>query len=410
MLDYLQRRHGARFLLVCPPPQKTPIAGFEWQQRRLLRHSETIAHIRRGGRIGLIPYTLQPLPDVYPEWRLTAADFDKGELRSIDAFTSAYPPLLSVNTQTPNHRHLFYIDIRPRPNYNFAARGVIGVGGQIRGDNGYVVLHGHTLKDLYNAVTSPPSTWLPTILFPADAYAPKSAPPRKSKAKPAPPAPDAPPQSKRPINPADVKSAIAAIDIPEWLVSATPGERNAYLFWALAYWAYEQNKRRYSRDDWLDLVHAAAQYLYSAMRFTDALDTGGNAYELPEVSASAQSVAEWTYANPDYKPWAGPRPEFDYSPKRQSARAKRRAPSVRAANKERDRRIIALHIQGKSLRAIAQAVYDEGLCPPRKGKPAPLPSPHTIRRIIARHCAIHQHTETAAPTAQNPPLFRTGSK
>ena len=153
-IDAIERlvQGGAHML---PTAGKAPLHGFRWKRQRLTL-PEAQAWTAEGRKLGIVPASVG----------CTVADVDRGDPAGLVA---ALPPLVTIRTLRAGGLHLWYRDAAGRPNATWE---YAGCGGDIRSASGYVVLHaqpgGESAEELLAGalVFGRPQG----VLFPADAF------------------------------------------------------------------------------------------------------------------------------------------------------------------------------------------------------------------------------------------------
>ena len=218
------------------------------------------------GPVGVIPWSL----------RMTGLDVDSGDYRNLER---AYPP--ATGYPTPRGQHLYYGDVEGRGNRKFKAH---GCSGDIRGANGYAVLHGEAMLRLWGAVTQqlPPQFPFPVQLM---LFEDKDLGPTQAKAV----------SDSRERKHTKREWGALADKAAAGLYTAVEGTRHDSHFDALRYWAYSVN----TGGDW-------SQWQLRLMEVSDALQAripivdSGAAYSLTESRTNAASVASFVWSGRAY--------------------------------------------------------------------------------------------------------------
>ena len=275
------------------------------------RHPAPIArvveHDARGGMTGIVPGSIHSVVvdhDVVGDW-------SRKQLPLFD------PPL--VRLETPNGLHDWYDKRDPAETVRNRQWEIGDSSGDIRGDKGYVCLHGGAAERLARALDTRGAN--ERHLFPADLFAAadivleRRLPPPKAEG-----------------------DAAAAGDYARARRDAADvqvGQRNCWLF-------DEVRKRAYRRrKDFWRYEHWKAEVRHLAYETASGLTAPLPAHE---IESTARSVAGWCFVN---------------LPPRVAARKGAHAAAAvkRERNKERDRKIVHLrNARGMSWRAIAAVV------------------------------------------------------
>lgn len=286
---------GAHFVRV-QPGSKAPLDR-AWQRRRpsldAVEH-----HLSQGGRLGIIPASLE----------CTVLDVDRGDPYTLGALFDLSPPFVALASRRGVHG--WYSEARSWARRTFAAGGCEG--DAIAG--GYVIIWPPAgLAELAAAIADPIREPAP---LPADLFELHGV---------------QVPDARRPPMPTP-----RLAEQPD-LSTVHPGGRNLALFEYVRMWAYGQHRGTDYRA-WCGAVHEYA--IAANAEFPTPLPAA-------EAADLARKIAGWTWAD------RGP---IDHSPAAQSRRGRKSGKVRRAAAAGRDRRIVTLRAEGHSLRAIGAAV------------------------------------------------------
>ena len=244
----------------------------------------------------------------------SALDIDEGDPRELLAH---HPAWAVIASRRPGGCHAYYRDDRPRNNSKWSRYGCTG---EIRSGRGYLVLWRDGAERLAEEIEAGGDGGR----FPADLFEAAGVEL---------PTHHAPRTKGPPVIPP------RAVVLP-MLEVIQEGDRNRALFDTVRFWAYAQD-----RGDDLDSWHARILEYATAQnqRFPDPLHVDEHGRD--EVRRIAWNVASWT--------WSGGGP-FDHSPPAQSRRGVASGRARRREKADRDRAILADHLAGLSLRAIAK--------------------------------------------------------
>ena len=328
---------GTTFSAEATKTDKSPVRGWSWRRRRSL--AATIAHVERGGLIGIVPASLG----------LSVLDVDQGDCWELQTL---YPPLAAIPSNKPGRWHLYYHDTEARGNYKWEA---LGAGGEIRSGNGYVVLWERGADSLLKALRLPRngSKEFPVEAFLLSQEIPDEEPPAERKpqaattdirqiARPAQAART--PSAPRITVPAGERRTVKNL---EELDHIEEGERNIGLFDVVRFHCYAQSRGGgdgVALQRWHYQVRDFAREANT--RFPDPL-------EVQEVMATATSVSTWTWQHPE----AGRQGQdqgYDHSPDHQRFAQACMTASRREARADQNAEIISLWQSGTSIWDIAR--------------------------------------------------------
>ena len=292
--------HGGHLVLV-ERGSKRPIPRYPW---RRFKPSVEIA-LAHDGRLGLIPWSIH----------CTALDVDRGDAGLL------WPPRAQYPTQRKDGRHLYYDDDKPRGNGKWTGPG--GCAGDIRGANGYLVLHNDGVHRLAHGLLKGHQGRL--FPFPEELIERAEA------------------QLIVPAEPTPNEIRLCAVPSLD-LETVFPGARHESHFHVVRLWAYKQH-RGHDLAEWKGRVRQFS--LQSRQRLPEP-------FPKQDAVATAYSVSTWVWDHfsRDYKHFR-PGAPLDHSSTAQSYRGKRSGVSRRAAVKGRDKAVLKAHRAGHSMRKVA---------------------------------------------------------
>ena len=360
---------GCHFVLVGDVVKKVPIHE-RWQLPWATPSLEQVLrHLAQGRPVGHVPAAVG----------CVVLDVDESDDGG-KVFMDRHPPFWDIPSSRAGGLHLYYLS---RVQYGNGNWRMGGTGGQIRSRNGFVMIWDpFALADLLAhrsmMVVSPEDLPFPAIALGAKSQVPRdygmrTPPPRRQGQARRLPRPPSPVTAAAPAGAPARRPEVQDIRQPEeWVLRdppahlrwvrapnpalGIPGARNCELFDSIRFFAYPLPRGRGGPAMYALWRRFLLQYARLCNdQYAAPLSDG-------DVEKTARSVAKFTWLNPSFGRPADP---GRHDPQEQRRRSRLGVLARQRKVLDRNRRIAAMHRDGRSNRAIAR---ETGLSPPQVGR------------------------------------------